>query len=327
MATPIIKGLEYQRLVDEARKTDDPAAAALEPVNALLRELSRRRNLGVEYRLEELATRYGVAPETAREWEATLEKSDERYEIALQGGIADYRPPPPEVRRRMAAGAVQEHTVHPGFRPCSAQRVRGANATGGALLAESRAAGLDVEAATGGGAEDLSLELLPRLLEDLFFAHWQAENATVLTYTLCLLHHGGAAPQRVSDYAAEVLRIFWQVLLPDKADAYIRGFIEKYALFCWEVLEPLGVVEIEGAVDRAQASRGRFPRDGRPAAPLILPPEPLLGVGPAPGIRSIAHLDTVPQRDNQTTTSPRSADPWGQPVSGVSLNGQRLHAP
>ena len=264
VATPIVKGLEYQRLVDEARKTDDPAAAALEPVNALLGELSRRRNLGVEYRLEELATRYGVAPETAREWEATLEKSDERYEIALQGGIADYRPPPPEVRRRMSAVPSKSTLFTLDFGPAArsafaarAQRVE-------ALLAESRAAGLDVEAATGGGAEDLPLELLPRLLEDLFFAHWQAENATVLAYTLCLLHHGGAAPQRVSDYAAEVLRIFWQVLLPDKAAANIRGFIEKYALFCWEVLEPLGVVEIEGAVDRAQASEARFRVTGGP---------------------------------------------------------------
>ena len=188
-----------------------------------------------------------VVPERRQVFEGRLRDRDTPFELATFYYDA-------------VEGVLTAVTAGPAARSAFAARTQRVEA----LLAESRAAGLDVEAATGGGAEDLSLELLPRLLEDLFFAHWQAENATVLTYTLCLLHHGGAAPQRVSDYAAEVLRIFWQVLLPDKAAAYIRGFIEKYALFCWEVLEPLGVVEIEGAVDRAQASEARFRVTGGP---------------------------------------------------------------
>ncbi len=257
VVSPIVKSLQYQRLVEDARKTDDGAAAALEPINAFLRELSRRRNLGVEYRLEELATRYGVAPETARELEATLKRTVQRYEISLPGGIADYTPPPPEVRRHMPSVPSKSTLFTLDFSPAARRELAARAPRVEALLAERRAAGLEVETAAGGGAERVALEMLPRLLDDLFFAHWQAKDATVLAYTLCLLHHAGATPQRVSDYAAEVLRLFWQVLLPGKASVHVRSFIENYAVFCRRVLEPLGVVEIEGEVDRVQPSHAR----------------------------------------------------------------------
>lgn len=259
--SPLVKCLEYQELAQPERDEDRAASASLEPINALLQELTNRRNLGVEYRLEELAESYGVEPETARQLEATVTRLDERFEIDLPGGIADYRPPPPEVRRRMSAVPSKSDLFALDFGPAAhgafaeqAPRVR-------TLLAEYREMGLNVQAADYGPAQELSLKMLPRIVDDLFFAYWEADDATLLTYTLCLLHHAGSTQHQVSDYACEVLRVFWQVLLPKNTRTQIRGFIEQYALFCWNVLEPLGVVEVDEEIDDMPAS-GRVSRAG-----------------------------------------------------------------
>ena len=184
----------------------------------------------------------------------------QEHRLAQVVGDQDHGEPlalPPEVRRHMPSVPSQSTLLTLDFSPAARRELAARAPRVEALLAERSAAGLDVQAATGGGAERVALEMLPRLLEDLFFTHWQAKDATVLTYTLCLLHHAGATPQRVSDYAAEVLRLFWQVLLPGKASVHVRSFIENYAVFCRRVLEPLGVVEIEGEVDRVQPSHAR----------------------------------------------------------------------
>ena len=88
--------LAYERQLEPP--PDRSAAAALEPVNAFMKELVRCRNFGEEYSLEELATRCGVTMETARELEATVKKTDERNKIDIEGGIAGYRSPPPARR-------------------------------------------------------------------------------------------------------------------------------------------------------------------------------------------------------------------------------------
>ena len=125
-------------------------------------------------------------------------------------------------------------------------------------MAEQRAAGADVSAAFEGDDDDPPLARLPRLLEDLFFASWQADDPTVLTYTLYLLCQAGDTAQPVRDYASEVLRTFHQVLLPSTGAAQLEGFIDKYGLFCWEILEPLGLVEIEDALDRGRAAEATY---------------------------------------------------------------------
>ena len=40
--------------------------------------------------------------------------------------------------------------------------------------------------------------------------------------------------------------------------AQLEGFIDKYGLFCWEILVPLGLVEIEDAVDRGRAAEATY---------------------------------------------------------------------
>ena len=52
--------------------------------------------------------------------------------------------------------------------------------------------------------------------------------------------------------------------IPPAARAQLEGFIDKYGLFCWEILEPLGLVEIEGAVDRYRAAEADYRMSGGP---------------------------------------------------------------
>lgn len=96
-------------------------------------------------------------------------------------------------------------------------------------------------------------------------------QALPLQSDIFVLEYGPEAQQayaerreRVRDDAIEVLRMFHQVLLPDAGPAQLEGFIDKYGLFCWEILEPLGLVEIEGAVDRYRAAEADYRMSGRP---------------------------------------------------------------
>ena len=106
---------------------------------------------------------------------------------------------------------------------------------------------------------------LRRLLEDLFFASWQARDSDRAD-----VHALSAVPRRVirrEAYAitrVEVLRTFWQALLPSNARSQLEGFIDKYGLLCWEVLEPLGLIEIEDAVDRTGAAESTYRMSGGP---------------------------------------------------------------
>ena len=245
----------YERRLDKPDRHADETD--LQPINALMGELVRCRNFGEDYSLDELAARFGLTLEAAREVEAELQDLDDVHKIDVDGGIPDFRPPPPARRRELQLlpsqsdvfvldyGAAAQHAY--GERR---ERVRD-------LVAEQRSAGADIAGEAGGDGE-FSLDGVPRLLEDLFFASWQARHPIVLTYTLYLLCQAGDTPRRVRDYAVEVLRTFWQALLPSTARSQLDGFVDKYGLFCWEVLEPLGLAEIEDAVDRTHAAEAAY---------------------------------------------------------------------
>ena len=257
--------LAYERRLDQSNEGSTAAAdAALEPINALTAEMVRCRNFGEEYSLVELASRFGVTLETARQVEASVEAIGERYQLDLEGGIAGYHPPPPARRKELQALPSQSTIFVLEYGPEAQQAYAERRESVRELVAEQRAAGADVSAAFEGDGDEPSLARLPRLLEDLFFANWRERDPFVLSYTLYLLCQAGDTPQRVRDYAVEVLRMFHQVLLPSTAPAQLEGFIDKYGLFCWEILEPLGLVEIEGAVDRYRAADADYRMSGGP---------------------------------------------------------------
>ena len=248
--------LACERLLEPSQA--QPTEAALKPINAFMQELVRCRNFGEEYSLGELASRFGVTMETARELEASVKQLGKRFTIDIEGGIAGYHPPPPAQRRDLQALPSQCDLFVLNHGPEAQQVYADRRERVRDMVAEQRSEGADVAAAFDGDDLDLSLARMPRLLEDLFFASWQAHEPIMLTYTLYLLCRAGDSLQYVRDYAVEVLRAFHQVLLPNTEPAQLEGFIDKYGLFCWEILEPLGLVEIEGAVDRPRAADATY---------------------------------------------------------------------
>ena len=259
-------GLAYERRMDQSNEAGSTGAngAELEAINALVAELVRCRNFGEEYSLVELASRFGVTMETARQMEESVEAIGKRNQLDLEGGIDGYRPPPPARRKELQALPSQSDIFVLEYGPEAQQAYAERRERVREMVAEQRAAGTDVSAALEGHGDELSLARLPRLLEDLFFASWRERNPFVLSYTLYLLCQTGDTLQPVRDYAIEVLRMFHQVLFPAAGRAQLEGFIDKYGLFCWEILEPLGLIEIEGAVGRYRAADADYRMWGGP---------------------------------------------------------------
>ncbi len=103
-----------------------------------------------------------------------------------------------------------------------------------------------------------SLQDLPEFIEDFFFDFWDVQDSSILLYTFFLLSRKGKNFLPVKDYAVEYLRLFWQTVLIEDTPAEIRDFIESYALFCYFVLQPVGLVEFDREIDEYEAEKADF---------------------------------------------------------------------
>ena len=103
-----------------------------------------------------------------------------------------------------------------------------------------------------------SLDAFPGWLEELSFADQTRGDFTLLNIALHLLCIRGEAMEPVRDYAVEVLRLFWQVFVPDKEPEGMEAFIEEYALFCFQVLYRGGLADIEPVVSERAAKRAEY---------------------------------------------------------------------
>jgi hypothetical protein len=206
---------------------------AVKKINAFLTEVSEKLNEGASYSVEDLAAIHGVDPQTAVEVEASIRQSFDKYHIDVEGGLAGIPRIPPEGIRELGARL----TGNPLF------RFRNAEETQTLFPDVARRVSALLTEATG-KRRPMSLENLPRALEELDFAQWRQERSPVLKYTLMLLCEKGGEFEPVRDYAAEVLRKFWQILLESKTRMNVRRFVKVYGLYCRETLYRAGLVEI-----------------------------------------------------------------------------------
>jgi len=95
-------------------------------------------------------------------------------------------------------------------------------------------------------------------LEDLHDETQQQENFTLLNTAFDLLCHRRERSEPVRDYAVEVLRLFWQVLLPGREEVHFRRFHGRFARFAYDVLYTGGLVEIDSPVNRLEARQGAY---------------------------------------------------------------------
>jgi hypothetical protein len=228
---------EYAKRFESRRRGREPVQ--VRRINALLQDISRRENAGLRVSIEELARLNEVPIDEARQ---ALElyrqaQAPDAPGAGGAGGLPGYAPPPPDVR--------VEFRTRLGSSPLFDLDVSPATAAALARAAQSGAAGLPgrrgrLRALLADGT--VTLDGLPRLLEDEFFRLFSVGDVTLLNYALYLLLRCGGELRPVAEYAVEIDRAFGQIL-----DGPTREALpQTLARFCAQVLEPLCLVTLGG---------------------------------------------------------------------------------
>jgi hypothetical protein len=221
--------------------------AEMEKVNALMREVSDAVNKGRPISIEEAAARRGVAPETAREVKEYLRRMQRQQQIDVEGGFEDIPFLPPSEVVKMKEPLRETSLVHLST-GSEAERLFAGVAP--------RVQALRPSGQTSRTGKVLTLLTLPDVLEELAQAEWRDPANHVLTYTLFLLSVKGGSPESTWDYAAEVLKLFWQAVLPDRERMHIRRFCRQYSVWCREFLVRTGLAEEDESDASAAAPAG-----------------------------------------------------------------------
>jgi hypothetical protein len=245
----------YERhFVDET--PDLERNAELKKVNAFYAELADAHNHGRSFSIEEAAVRAGLPLETAREAARALNDQMDERDIKVEGGLEGIPILSPAQRMKLGEDLGS----------CTLFRLSKGN--------EAQTLFSDVaekiQPLLAGARATASLAALPEILEDLDDPYWEDPQNTVLKYSLYLLCHAGAELQSTNDYAAEILRLFWQVLIDEPEHREIRHFNKEYAIWCRELLVRAGLVEAEegGAPEKPGAPGARRPDPrAKPGAP------------------------------------------------------------
>jgi hypothetical protein len=215
--------------------------AVLERMNGLLKELIDATNHGRAYDLEKLAARHRLSMDVAKQAEEILLRQERSMSIDIAGGLAGIPPLPPSQRMKMKGRLAH----------CPLFRFN----TGDEPQRLFKNVGTRIEALRGKqhvsrARTMLTLATLPAILEEIDDAGDDTEH-TLLKCSLYLLLHAGGEFQGTADYAAEILKNFWQVLLDSSERAEIRRFTKQYAIWCREVLLRAGLAEEEPAAGQA----------------------------------------------------------------------------
>ena len=223
----------------------------LNRLNAMIGEINEMYNHGIPYSIEEIAEKYDFPVETVKQVQKLFQKFEKEHEIKIQGGFKEFTPPPPILRMKMK-GSFKDNDL---FKFNNSKLAR-------ALFSRQVLPGISTLDEAGEymveQQVEFSLSDLPRLIEDLYFKHISSGDYTILLYTMYLLSQQGESYHKVRDYAVEVLKIFWQVILPSRKKTHIRQFISNYAGFCYNVLYRVGLVEIEQEPDEKDVQKAEY---------------------------------------------------------------------
>lgn len=246
-----IPATSYVDMFEEDQKPLSPEEKRqLDTFNALLQDLSLRRNEGVHYRLEDLAEKHGVDLETARQAEEIYDQASSKLDIDIDGGLEGYQPPPPGVRQEFRRPPWNNRA----FVFMDSPRVRGLFSS---LQSEIKNRVSKHKPGSAEGPPD-SLDAFPNWLEELYFETQAQRDYTLLNVTLHLLCSRGEEMEAVRDYAVEVLRLYWQIFVASKEPEQIENFIGEFARFCFEVLYCGGLADIDPVVTKRTAGKAEF---------------------------------------------------------------------
>jgi hypothetical protein len=203
----------------EPKQVPGPADEELAKINALMRDITERTNRGRSWDLVKLANLHGVSLENARAVQASLNRLQEADVIQVKGGFPGLRVPSPEEREML----------HRRLGSCKLFRLSSDDTTR-RLLGRAVAGIRDLAETLEGSQQvaEVTLETLPDILDGVDDTWWHDPHHAVLRYTFLLLCRRGAEFARTHDYAAEVLRLYWQVLIRGKDPDHVAAFLEKY---------------------------------------------------------------------------------------------------
>jgi hypothetical protein len=235
----------FSRAFDEEEPAPE-AEEAIKALNAFMREATELSNHGLPVHYEKLAEEHGIPVETARQVERMIVRQEKQFSISLEGGIPGFTPPPPAIRMKMRGPLAESELFVFGSGDRAREQFR-EHAAGFAGLARTV------------GKETPGFEEMPAIIDDLSLKHWDTTNSTILTYSLMLLLAAGKEFRPADDYASEILRLFWQVLIPNRGKKSIRRFLESYTSYCEKILAPAGLIETEGGAEGGcRVRRTRF---------------------------------------------------------------------
>jgi hypothetical protein len=212
--------------------------AALERINALLKDLADAANHGRTYNLEKMAARHGVSIEDAREMEEVIKRQERSMAIDVPGGLAGAPALPPSGRMYMKED----------LRSCRLFRLNTGDEAQGLFAAFAASVeAMRPKPRASRTRTMLTLATLPTVLEEIDDPPGEQDTEhTVLKYSMYLLCRAGSEYHGTEDYAAEILRLFWQILVPSRERAGFRRFVRQYAIWCRELLVLAGLAEDDG---------------------------------------------------------------------------------
>lgn len=221
--------------------------AFLEGLNAAMKEYTNHTNRNTTpLDPGAIAKKHGVDPITFAELVGSVERNfEEHFHIDVPGGIAGFVPPPPEFRHQLELSLDEA----PAFRVNSGEAIERELAA-----SKDRIETAVPEGTRGAITFDRLVPLLERATKEIL-----GNGARVaLNYTLYLLLREGEGYRPVVDYGSELLRTFWQVLIPTRDADQVASFLKCHALWTYHVLGSFGLVTMEHDLDLAMLTAATF---------------------------------------------------------------------
>lgn len=236
-----LPGADYSSLFEKKPSIEEQEE--LDRMNGVLREFSDAHNYGRPYDIEELSTKHGIPLGVAKEMEHSYQHKWKNDVFQVKGGIEEYKPPPPVVRRKMQGRLSKNELFDLVVEESTRRLFRSYKPRYGFLFKKDR---------------ELSLEELPGVMEHMYEDMWETEDQLEILYTLYILREKGAEFHSVRDYAAEVLRTFGQVILEDDDDKTVSEYIDFYGVYCFHILFSFGLVDIDRDIQKKDLSHPQF---------------------------------------------------------------------
>lgn len=199
----------------EEEKKDQNKDSKLTVINNMIREMTDAYNNGLNYNLEELADKYGISIEDAKNVEKLINRKSPIDDfIKKDEGLKGFTPPPP-IKRHVFSSPF----THSDFFDFNL------NTKSISLIENTINESKEMDETD----DDLSIKNYQKAIMGKYEEIWQTSEQTVLQYTVYLLLKNGGDFHLATDYSKEFLKTFGHLYIKNKKD--LNNFIKDYLDF------------------------------------------------------------------------------------------------